>query len=89
MMRDLITTQRAEILALEALGWLAADEDAMARFLSLSGSDPASLREAVGSRDMARAILDFLLSDEALLLRFCDTSSTDPSTVPLARIRLD
>jgi hypothetical protein len=89
MMRDLITTQSAEILALDALGWLAGDEDAIARFLSLSGISAASLRQAAGSRDMARAILDFLLSDEELLLRFCETSSTDPKTVPMARNRLE
>ena len=88
-MRDLITTESAEILALEALGWLAADEDAMARFLSLSGSNLASLRQAAGSRDVARAILDFLLSNEALLLRFCEATSMDPKSVPMARIRLE
>jgi hypothetical protein len=89
MMRAPATAQNAEILALQALGWLVGDEDGMARFLSLSGSDPASLCQAAGSCDMARAILDFLLSDETLLLRFCESASIDPRAVPMARSQLD
>jgi hypothetical protein len=80
-----MTPEAAEILALEALGWLAGDEDAFARFLALSGVDAAGLREAAGSPETGAAVLDFLLSDEALLLRFCADTDADPAAVPRAR----
>ena len=73
-----MTPERAEITALQALGFLAADEDRLARFLAASGIDAAALREQAGSRDLAVAILDFMLSDEVLLLEFCDHESIDP-----------
>ena len=79
----------AEILALEALGWLAGEEDGMGRFLAASGVDPADLRQAAGSRELGVAILDFMLAHEDLLLRFCENSSIAPGVVQTARYRLD
>jgi hypothetical protein len=73
-----MTPEQAEITALQALGFLAADEDRLARFLAASGIDAASLRDQAGSRDLAVAVLDFMLSDETLLLEFCDHDSIDP-----------
>jgi hypothetical protein len=84
-MRGSMTPEAAEILALEALGWLAGDADAFARFLALSGVDPAGLRAAAESRDTGVAILDFLLSDEALLLRFCEEAGVGPAAPRRAR----
>jgi len=88
-MRTNVTEEGAEILAFQALGWLAGDEDRLSRFLALSGLDPASLRDVADSRDAARAVLDFLLSDEALLLDFCEMAQIDPKLVPAYRNRLD
>jgi hypothetical protein len=73
-MPDALSPERAEILALEALAWLAADEGGIARFLAASGVDTADLREAAGSPGLAVAILNFLLSHEDLLLAFCESS---------------
>jgi hypothetical protein len=83
------TPEGAEILALQALGWLAGDEDRMARFLALSGLDLGTLRDVADSRDTARAVLDFLLSDEALLLDFCEIAAIDPRQFPAYRRGLD
>lgn len=80
-----MSPERAEILSLEGLGWLAGDEDALTRFLSLSGADIASLREAAGSRDMMLAVIEFLLSQEDLMLRFCETAEVEPMALHQAR----
>ncbi|HEY0265371.1 MAG TPA: DUF3572 domain-containing protein, partial [Rhizomicrobium sp.] len=78
----------AEILALEGLGWLAGDEDALQRFLNLSGIDADALREGAGSPEMGVAVLDFLLADDELLLRFCESVGVSPKDLHLARHRL-
>ena len=83
------TAEGAEILALQALGWLAADEDRLSRFLALSGLDGATLRAVADSRDTARAVMDFLLADEALLLDFCEVAQIPPASFPAYRRRLD
>ena len=88
-MPDLMSPERAEILALEALAWLAADEDGIGRFLAASGVDAADLRAAAGSPGLAVAILNFLLSHEELLLGFCQSGGTSPGTLHRARHSLE
>jgi hypothetical protein len=80
-----MTPERAEVLALEGLGWLAGQDDAIQRFLNQSGIDAASLRETAGSREMDVAVLDFLLGNEDLLLQFCQSASIAPKQMHLAR----
>lgn len=80
-----MNTENAEILALQGLGWLAGDEEALHRFLNLSGLDVAALRAATGTSDMNLAILDFLLGHEDLLLRFCEAEGISPRNLHLAR----
>ena len=83
-----MNSEKAEILALEGLGWLAGDEDGLQRFLNLSGMDKEALRAAAASPDMHVAVLDFLLAHEDLLLRFCEGAAIQPRQVHLARHRL-
>ena len=83
-----MNTEKAEILALQGLGWLAGDEDGLQRFLHLSGLDAGSLRASAGTPDMNIAVLDFLLAHEDLLLRFCETAAVSPKDMHLARHRL-
>ena len=80
--------EKAEILALQGLGWLAGDEDGFQMFMEQSGVDPAQLRDAAGSPGMGVAVLDFLLGHEELLLRFCESQEIEPRAVHLARHRL-
>jgi len=88
MMAMTATEEGAEILALQALGWLAGEEDRLARFLGLSGLDLGTLRDVAGNRETQRAVLDFLLSDEDLLLDFCEMAQISPKSFPLYRHRL-
>jgi hypothetical protein len=80
-----MTPDRAETIALDGLGWLAGQDNAIERFLNQSGIDAASLREAAGSREMSVAVLDFLLGNEDLLLQFCESASIAPKQMHLAR----
>ena len=88
-MKDRITPERAEILALEALAWLAGQPDVIERFLAASGLDAGDLRRAASDRGLLGAILDFLLENEHLLLEFCEDTSTSAKVVHLARYHLE
>ena len=88
-MTDRITPEKAEILALEALAWLAGQPDGIARFLTVSGLDAADLRRAVGDRDLLGSVLDFLLANEPLLLEFCQDASIPSKAVHMARHMLE
>ncbi len=64
-------TEEAEIIALKALTFLAADTELMDRFAALSGVAPNDIVERAGDGEMLAGVLDFLLSDEAVLTDFC------------------
>jgi len=80
-----MTPEKAEILALEALGWLAGEPDSIQRFLDLSGSSAAELRQAAAEPGTGLAVLDFLLGHEDLLLKFCESAGLEPRQVHAAR----
>lgn len=87
-MSERTTPETAEILALEALGWLAGQPDGIARFLTVSGLEAADLRQAAGDRDLLGSVLDFLLTNEPLLLEFCQDASISPKRIHVARHHL-
>ena len=88
-MKEHLTHERAEILALEALAWLAGQPDAVAKFLTISGLEASDLRRAVGDSGLQVSVLDFVLGDEKLLLNFCESASLKPQAVHLARYQLE
>ncbi|MGH6727634.1 MAG: DUF3572 family protein, partial [Pseudolabrys sp.] len=51
------TPQGAEIIALNALAFLAQEPERLNPFLAASGVDAATLRAAAGGRDLAVAIV--------------------------------
>ena len=79
----------AEILGLQALSWLAGDEEALGRFLAASGADGDALRQAAADPAQLGVILEFLLAHEELLVRFCDDTSTKAQAVHAARRQLE
>ena len=80
-----MTPEKAEILALEALAWLAGRHDDITRFLAVSGMETTDLRQAAGERDFLVSLLDFLLANEPLLLDFCQDASMSPQAIHKAR----
>jgi len=84
----LMGRKQAETLAVRALGWMAADGELTARFLSLSGAGPAELRARAGDPDLLGFVLDFLLAEETVLLSFCEAEQVRPEHVTRARAAL-
>ncbi|MBX3508454.1 MAG: DUF3572 domain-containing protein [Parvibaculum sp.] len=87
-MEILMTRDDAEMLAIKALGHIAADGDLLGDFLSLSGLSPDELRERAGEPEMLGGILDFMLADEARLLAFCEAAELRPELPARARLAL-
>ena len=91
-MRELPTRSNdgdAEMIAISALQFLAGRPEEFARFLALSGIDPAALRRLAGDTDFLGGILDFLLADEALLLVFAAEAGLAPQEIAIARRRFE
>ena len=75
----------AQALAIALLGFLAADEERMGRFLALTGVDPSDIRALMRDRGFWIAIFDHMFEDESLLLSFCGQEGMAPEQ--LVRVR--
>ena len=75
-------------MAVQALGYLAEDDERLGRFLSLSGIDAAGLRAAAGQPGFLAGVLDHVMSDEALLVAFAEHAGLAPEEIAKAHSAL-
>lgn len=78
----------AQDLAVEALGFLANDEEQLSRFLSVFGLGPENLRAAASEPGFFAAVLDYICKDDSLVLTFAANAGIDPDRIAQARVRL-
>ncbi|EKE45099.1 hypothetical protein OCGS_0794 [Oceaniovalibus guishaninsula JLT2003] len=64
--------ESAETVAVEALAWIASDDDVLSEFMGATGSDPADIRQRAGDAEFLGAVLDFLLMQDRWIEGFCD-----------------
>ena len=64
---------RAEMIALQALGWLAAHDDLLPVFLGATGASVDDIGAQAGDPAFLGSVLDFLIMDDAWIMAFCDT----------------
>ncbi len=64
---------RAELIAVQALGWLAGNDDLLPVFLGATGSNVDDLRAQAGDPAFLGAVLEFLMNDDAWVIGFCDS----------------
>jgi hypothetical protein len=70
---------RARELALDALLYIAKDQELMSRFLGETGFEAADLRRQAEDPGFAGIMLDYLCSDESLLLAFAADKGIAPT----------
>jgi hypothetical protein len=68
----MIAQDKAETVALQALGWLAGNEELFPTFLGATGAEVADLATAARQPTFLAAVMDFLLMDDAWVMAFCD-----------------
>jgi hypothetical protein len=80
---------RAEALALSALGWALSDGQRAERLLALTGLDPQDLRSRLGEPAVLAAILSFLEAHEPDLIACAEALDVKPAELVEARERLE
>lgn len=88
ILREPSSPSDPQALALNALGWVLADQDRAERFLSLTGLTPEDLRASLGEPGTLGAVLDFLCAHEPDLLGAADALGVAPEVLAAARGRL-
>lgn len=80
--------EATETLALQALAWLAAQDDLFGAFLGATGATPVAVAEAAGQPAFLAAVLDFLLQEDARIIAFCDAAGLAYALPLQARVAL-
>ena len=78
------TGEAAELLAIQALGFIAEDPQRLTRFLGLSGIAAAEIRAAAQQPGFLAGVLEHMLADESLLVAFAASAGIDPADVARA-----
>jgi hypothetical protein len=80
-----VTREAAEMLAIQALGFIADEPERLSRFLAVTGLEAQSLRDAAREPNFLLGVLDHLAGDERLLTEFASQHEVTPETVTRAR----
>jgi uncharacterized protein DUF3572 len=75
----------AEIVAVQALSFIAAEPERLGLFLAESGIGPETLRSAAADPRFLASVLDFVMRDDATVKAFAETSKLHPTNIAAAR----
>jgi hypothetical protein len=64
----------AETVGVQALGWLAGNDELLPVFLGSTGASLDDLRAGAGEPAFLGSVLDFLMMDDAWVVAFCDAT---------------
>ncbi len=80
--------EQAEVLAIQALAWLAGDSDRLGHFLNASGAAPDDLRSRAQEPEFLGFVLDFMMLDDQNIMDFSQETNQNPESIQQARIAL-
>ena len=69
----MLERERAEVIGLKALAWLAGNEELLPVFLGATGASGDELAERASDPAFLVSVLEFLMMDDAWVIAFCDT----------------
>jgi hypothetical protein len=84
-MRSSRTREAAEILAIQALAFLAEEPERLAGFLAATGLATERIRESASDPHFLVGVLEHMLADESLLVAFAESAAVDPADIARAR----
>jgi hypothetical protein len=79
----------AEIVAIQALSFIAGDPTRLGLFLAESGIGPETLRNAAADPRFLVSVLDFVMRDDATVKAFADASQLHPTNIAAAHQALN
>jgi hypothetical protein len=75
----------AEIVAIQALSFIAGDPERLGTFLAETGLGPHTLRTAASDPQFLKSVLDFVMGDDAMVKAFATASQLHPTNIAAAR----
>ena len=81
--------QVAEIVAIQALSFIAGEPERLGAFLAETGIGPETLRTAAADPRFLSNVLDFVMRDDATVKAFADASQLHPTNIAAAHQALN
>ena len=81
--------ETAEMLAIQALAFIAEEPERLNLFLVSTGIEAAEIRTAAREPGFLAGVLEHMLADESLLIAFAESAGIDPAALARARSTLD
>ena len=75
----------AEIVAIQALSFIAGDPERLGMFLAETGIGPETLRKSAADPRFLASVLDFVLRDDVTVKAFAKVSELHPTNIAAAR----
>ena len=75
----------AEIVAIQALNFIAGDAQRLGSFLAETGIGPETLRKSAADPQFLASVLDFVMHDDATVKAFAKASDLHPTHIAAAR----
>ena len=79
----------AEIVAIQALSFIAGEPERLGLFLAESGIGPETLRTAATDPQFLASVLDFVMRDDATVKAFAAASQLHPTNIAAAHQALN
>jgi len=79
----------AEIVAIQALSFIAGEPGRLGLFLAESGIGPETLRNAAADPRFLASVLDFVMRDDATVKAFANVSQLHPTNIAAAHQALN
>ena len=70
-----MSQESADTVALQALAWLAGNDELLPVFLGTTGASAKDLQTRVTDAEFLLSVLDFLMMDDAWVIAFCDAAA--------------
>ena len=86
--RSLVSRDTAEMLAIQALAFIAEEPERLNRFLGMSGIDAEDIRAAAREPAFLAGVLEHMLGDKSLLIAFAESAGIEPGEIARARSAL-
>ena len=79
----------AEIVAVQALSFIAGEPERLGLFLAETGIGPETLRHAAADPRFLASVLDFVMRDDATVKAFANVSQLHPTNIAAAHQALN
>ncbi len=80
--------EEAEALALDALAWMASEDDLLSVFMGSAGLSSDDLKSRANDPELLAAVLDFLVMDDEWVKGFSRSTGQSPDAAMRARAAL-